>query len=275
MKISLISKIKAIYKNVSNWYLIPFDKIFSGKVIQYKFRNGISIFCRSKSTDINEAIVILSGMEYPDIHLNSLFENSGSKVIFDLGGNIGSFVLYYDYLNSINFKKQDYKIYVFEPHPGNLNILKNNININIINNINNVEIIDKAVSGTAGVLKFDISGNFDSFKLSNESKNFIEVQSVILSEFCSNKLIKYIDLLKIDIEGGEYDILNKDLSFLESSVGLIIMEYHKLSSKKNKDYIIEKLSKTFNVSAIHGNDDCGLLVARNKYILSKINTLNY
>jgi hypothetical protein len=117
----MLKKLIIILKNVRNWYLIPFDKIFGGGNILYKFRNNILVECRTKSCDINEAVVVLSGDEYPVPYLK--FNSSIKPTIFDLGGNIGAFSLLFDYIN----KDLDYEGFVFEPHPGNFDLLKRNL----------------------------------------------------------------------------------------------------------------------------------------------------
>lgn len=93
----MIKKILTVIKCVRNWYLIPFDKMFGGNNIVYQFRNNVLVECRTKSTDINEAVVVLSGKEYP-VDLCVLDQNN-KRIIFDLGGNIGAFALLFSQLN--------------------------------------------------------------------------------------------------------------------------------------------------------------------------------
>jgi FkbM family methyltransferase len=253
----MINKILTVIKNVKNWYLVPIDKIFGGKNIVYIFRNNLHIECRTKSTDINEAVVVLSTKEYP---LNlSVLDNRDKKVIFDLGGNIGTFAVWFDHLN----KGVDYAGYIFEPHLGNSHILKKNLKLN---NVTKFSIIKKAVSGTSGIFKFDISGGFDAFKIDENSKNFIEVEAVKLSDFCKNNNLQKIDLFKIDIEGGEYNIIENDLDFISSNIKVIMMEYHNIDNNKNFDYIQKKLETSFIVNIEHGHAGGGILSAVNKYL---------
>lgn len=44
------------------------------------------------------------------------------------------------------------------------------------------------------------------------------------------------------------------------------MEYHNLDDKNNLDYIINILSRSFDINVIHGHDKAGILVAKNKNI---------
>jgi FkbM family methyltransferase len=251
----MFKKIITVIIFVKNWYLVPIDKIVGRRNIIYKFRNNILVECRTKSTDINEAVVVLSGQEYP-LKFNVL-DNRSKKVVFDLGGNIGTYSLLFNSLN----KDLDYAGYIFEPHPGNIKILKNNL---LLNNVTKFTVIKKAIAGENGLLKFDVSGGFDSFKIDNKSKNYIEVDAVKMSDFCKFNNIKQIDLLKMDIEGGEYDILANDFEFLSNHVKIIMLEYHNLDQDRNYEYILKKLEESFIVNVEHGHLGGGIISAINK-----------
>jgi hypothetical protein len=65
-------------------------------------------------------------------------------------------------------------------------------------------------------------------------------------------------LLKIDIEGNEYAVLN-DSDFHKSlcNVELLIIEFHDLKNKlRSLEFIIQKLKEQFELVHIHGNN-CG------------------
>ena len=84
-------------------------------------------------------------------------------------------------------------------------------------------------------------------KIDESSLNSIEVQAYTLSDFCINKRIKSIDLLKIDIEGGEYDVFEFDFQFIKSNVKFILMEINNIDNNKNMNYIINKLDPFFHI----------------------------
>ena len=179
----LVGKFLVAIKNVKNWPMLLKDKTIGGRNILYQFRSGEVIECRTKSTDINEAIVVLSGIEYPKQYCK--LKNKINPIIVDIGANIGSFSVYVHEIN----KTLKPIIYAFEPHPDNTALTFSNFKRN---NIENYHIIQKAVAGKNGVALFDISGAFDSFKIGTKSDQSIEVITTKLSTFCELNNIERI-----------------------------------------------------------------------------------
>jgi hypothetical protein len=89
-------------------------------------------------------------------------------------------------------------------------------------------------------------------KKSNQ-KNEIDVEE-IFSKIESNQV-----LLKVDIEGSEYEIIDQIISFSDKISSLII-EFHQIDEFENnfKDKI-EKLKSKFEIIHIHGNNNTGIL----------------
>lgn len=123
-----ISKGVLLVKNLKNWPVLIKDKIVGGKNILYQFRSGEVIECRTKTTDINEAVVVLSGIEYSERYCR--LDTESHPVIVDIGANIGSFGIYAHRLN----KHLNSTIYAFEPHPDNTNLTKANFKRNSLAN---------------------------------------------------------------------------------------------------------------------------------------------
>lgn len=252
---NIFNKAIVILRHLTNGHLVIKDKVVGGENILYQFRSGEVIECRTKSTDINEAIVVLSGIEYPEQHCK--LKSKVNPIIVDIGANIGSFSIYAHRLN----KELKPIIYAFEPHPDNANLIASNLKRN---NIENYYIIQKAVAGANGVASFDISGAFDSFKLGTNSDQSVEVTTTKLSTFCSLNHIDKIDLLKIDIEGGEYDVIKHDLNFINQKVGVMFIEYHNFNVNDGHLLLIEALEKNFEINVENPHEDGGMLIAINK-----------
>lgn len=250
-----LSKGLVLIKNLKNWPVVLKDKIVGGNNILYEFRSGEVIECRTKSTDINEAIVVLSGIEYAKQYCRLNTETD--PVIIDIGANIGSFSIYAYGLN----QHLNPKIYAFEPHPDNANLSEANFKRN---SLANYRIIQKAVAGTDGIASFDISGAFDAFKLTDKSTETIEVITVKLSTFCSGNNIDSIHLLKMDIEGGEYDVIENDLDFINEKVEVMFIEYHNFDINDGQSLLTEALKANFDISIQNPHDGGGMLVATNK-----------
>ena len=75
-----------------------------------------------------------------------------------------------------------------------------------------------------------------------------------LSTFCQELGIERIDLLKMDIEGSEYDIIESDLDFISKRVKKMIMEYHYVGPDKGKSWLIDRLSPYFVISNYSANN---------------------
>jgi len=156
-----------------------------------------------------------------DIFFNEIYKHDimyESPIIFDIGANIGLATLYF------KFKHPNAKIYAFEPIPETVNILKKNT---LVNNLKNVYVNPVAV-GKEGELLFSYGGAGDtgaSIQNEKDTKNIIKLKSISLSNFIKENNIEHIDLLKIDIEGGEIEVLS-DIRDTFDKIDTIIMEWH-------------------------------------------------
>lgn len=252
---NLVNKGVVLVKNLKNWPILLKDEIVGGNNILYRFRSGEVIECRTKSTDINEAVVVLSGIEYAEQYC--ILDTKDKPIIIDIGANIGSFSIYSHRIS----KRLGPMIYAFEPHPDNANLTEANFRRNGLVNYN---IVQKAVAGVDGVASFDISGAFDSFKLNTNSTDTIQVKTIKLSTFCSSNNIEKIHLLKMDIEGGEYDVIENDLNFIKEKVEVMFIEYHNFDIDNGQSVLTEALKANFDIIIQNPHENGGMLMAINK-----------
>jgi FkbM family methyltransferase len=133
-------------------------------------------------------------------------------VIFDAGACVGAFI---DYCLK---EYESPRIYAFEPLKVNFNYLQEKYT-----DSPNVTVVNFAVSdrgGTANLYKkkyangkgFDFAGNEGCSLIprkSNVSSDVFEVVNLIsLPDFMQSNGIEEVDILKLDVEGNEYVILN-------------------------------------------------------------------
>ena len=156
--------------------------------------NGIKIF-------VPDTLSFL--WQYKEIFVDEDYKfhtNSQNPVIYDCGANIGMSCLYF----SINYPGS--KIKAFEADPTIAKILNENLHRN---NIRNVEVIDKAVWINNDGVQMSLEGADGASIFSNT--NPVKIPSVRLKDMIEKE--SKIDMLKIDIEGAEYEVL-KDCSRL-------------------------------------------------------------
>jgi FkbM family methyltransferase len=129
------------------------------------------------------------------------------KVFIDLGFNKGQSVkFFYDLIPD----SDEYEIYAFEPDPSNFKSFEN---------FNDVNFYKKAAWIYDGVVKFylgseSFASTINSSKITNiKQDRFIETDCLDICKFIMDNFDKddYI-ILKIDIEGAEYELLNYMLS---------------------------------------------------------------
>jgi FkbM family methyltransferase len=150
-------------------------------------------------------------------------------IVVDIGANIGVFSAY-----AQQFKPTH--TYSLEPANETFNYLKQNMK-----GFNNVTIIEKGISKTGGPLEMTLSNtsachvlktntqilnsNIQSHLSSRPSSTTVQTQTI--NQFIEENNIDIIDFLKVDCEGGEYDLFTTlDKDYLTNNIRKIVLEYH-------------------------------------------------
>lgn len=157
---------------------------------------------------------------------------SAKAPIVDAGAQAGFFVLYCRSFND------QVPIYALEPAEDNLQLLEDHLNMN---KISGVEVISAALAGKSGLRDFYVSKdshNHSLFKvLTPQILKTGKVKVYSLADFLSEQGIAEVSLLKLDIEGGEYEVLENFSGW--NKIDNIILEYHEFG--KFKQAQLEKL----------------------------------
>jgi FkbM family methyltransferase len=131
-----------------------------------------------------------------------------SSIIFDVGANRG------DVTQKYNLLFPDSKIFAFEPFPDHAQIFRSNFSLR-----KNIELHEMALSNIVGTLDFHVNKSSDtnsllkSTKIGASSDEQCRTQSKItvnvntLDNFCKERNISNIDILKLDVQGSELNIL--------------------------------------------------------------------
>ena len=146
-----------------------------------------------------------------------------ARTVFDIGANVGLYSLLAAAANS------KASVHAFEPTPGLVTAMLDHIELNDFHNISVNPVAVGRASGQ-GFLHF-CTGRDDS----NEGMNFVTgatmqdgdmpIGIVSVDDYCRQEQIEQIDLLKLDIEGGEFDVLLGARDLLRTrAIGCIFLE---------------------------------------------------
>src|SRR5262249_32608736 len=136
------------------------------------------------------------------------------RQVVDLGGNVGLSCIFW------LAKFPNCRIDVFEPHPGHVAQMKTNLSLN---GWTDPVTVHAAAAGTApGTMQLCDRGSGSSLLYARPGEAVIDVPIVDTFAIVGGR---DIDVLKIDIEGGEYALL-EDPRFADLKVRHLILEWH-------------------------------------------------
>jgi FkbM family methyltransferase len=164
--------------------------------------------------------------------------NIGSNFI-DGGANIGFFSLV-----ASKIVGPSGVIISFEPTPLTSSFLKKNIKIN---NVNNIIVSEYGLSSSKKQLPFLLSNNpegnaiiSDKIVNSSDASQVIKISTISIDEFCVEKNILKVDLIKLDIEGQELEAIKGAKKTLLANQNIkIIFELNIAHSKDGIEYAKE------------------------------------
>nr|MDD3720718.1 FkbM family methyltransferase [Candidatus Gracilibacteria bacterium] len=187
-----------------------------------------------------------------------------SKIIFDIGSHLGFFSLWCLKQNL------DLKIHIFEASKENFeksnallkdyekNIIFNNVFVDYEKNIKEIWINQEKSMQTSFY-------NNQFLCFSNEKEN---VKCINLMEYIKENNIKNIDLVKIDIEGYEFELLSNINEKIFTITKTLIFEYHILFPDFNLKFELlqnklKKYYKKIKIQESKYNKNIGLIVCEN------------
>lgn len=150
--------------------------------------------------------------------------------IIDIGGNVGLFTV-----ATKRYWPKARRLIV-EPNKQSLLILKKNLKINKIKS----RVLNKAVVGnkTKKHVKLFLNQNPAMSSLVSAKGKSVKVGTVCLSDIVPDK---GYNLVKIDIEGGEYLFLKPSLSKIFSRISVLLMETHDIDKIRNYHAVVRFL----------------------------------
>jgi len=159
--------------------------------------------------------------------VTDLVKTIHGNLFVDIGANWG----YYSVLLSPNFKR----VFAVECYLGNMRKLAENIS-----GLKNVECFKLAVFDKNGIADLYLAGaNFGSHSLVIKRSDItIKVKTVTLSSLLKGEVA---DLIKVDVEGAEWEVL-KGAENVMNNIKRWLIELHDLTRKDE----LEELMKSYN-----------------------------
>jgi FkbM family methyltransferase len=154
-----------------------------------------------------------------------------SSIVFDLGGYLGDWA-------TVIYNRYGSKMYIFEPIPDYEKQIRE-----AFQDIHSVKIIGAAASNVSSTSSINLSGDSSSMF----EKGNIDIRTVDIVEFIRSENISNIDLMKINIEGAEYDVMEHLIeNGLHSIIKNFQIQYHLNVKSYNTrlDWITTELQKT-------------------------------
>jgi len=175
---------------------------------------------------------------------------SKQDIVFDVGTNIGSVANW--------FASRTKHVHCFEPHPDNLRMTSEQIEIRKTKNITLSQI---ALGSQPGTLQLNVKSFHGHHSLIDTkitpTIEKIDVKVDTVDQYCMKMNIEQIDFLKVDVEGFEEEVLKGAKDMLSNGkIKLVLFEHRKsiLSSvgKLGKDIFTPLLENGYTVFGLDG-----------------------
>lgn len=207
---------------------LPVTRIFNGIV------EGIDLKFIDFSTSGTPSCVFTE-LQRDDYGLNQIQLNP-EDIVLDVGANIGMFSIFVK-------KKFNCKIIAFEPVPINFEHFKQNIILNELS-LSDFELHQTAITSIDGG-KINIGTPYHNSGGSSVFHTCSELISSCNTETLNKYITKDCKYLKIDCEGGEYEIIPSIIASL-NQFSYLGIEYHSFNNQHSPLSLHNIIKKSFN-----------------------------
>ena len=228
-----------------------FSKIYRGNLKGYRFIS-ITPFDDYFTTEYEQdsfAYVINEIKQKPE------------SIIFDLGANLGYFSLLCASHSAAS------KIFAFEPIPANMTILCRHL---LLNNVKNVTPVNLAVSDNLGLVDFSADNQSVSYTYKQSSGYYgirhlnIKIATTSLDILNTQFAFPEPDIIKIDVEGAEYDVLSGAEALIKKCKPKILLSTHEVHVEGVEEKCLLFLDK-LNYTYIKFKNDGGRMKGLNDF----------
>jgi len=242
-----------IIRLVKNWREILIAKSARRPYLSIRFRNGLIL---------NSPPEVMLDFLFHEIWIDEFYapanyETTSGETVIDIGGNIDVFALW------AATRAKGVKVYSYEPFPANAGYFEANVKAS---EIDNVKFYPVAVAGSEGkrILRVEDSWILHSLvEDGSDDVKGLEVNCTSLDNAMAE--IEQCDFLKLDCEGGEYDILYSASPETLKKIKRVVCEFNVADSEtKNGEGLRDFLSANgFAVETFKPlGEGCGMICAR-------------
>lgn len=188
--------------------------------------------------------------------LDRQYETFGETIqdgwtVVDIGGGWGDFAV------SIGRRNPKCRVIAFEPFPPSIELFEKNTSLN---QVENVQLVAKAVGQQSGRMHLSTQ-NTEAVQLSTaqmDGGQGLMVEGITLGDAFETLQIEVCDFLKMDCEGGEYEILFSAPEDVIQRIKRICLETHDGVTQYSHFDLIEYLHKhgfqtRFETNPVHSN----------------------
>lgn len=143
-------------------------------------------------------------------------------VFLDIGAHVGLYAL-----PAARIVGPSGRVIAFEPHPGNRDLLEENVTHN---GLDNVTVVAAAVSDAPGEMTLQISsfntGDHRLYRGTRTRGRRVPTRVVSIDDWCVSAGIDRVDMVKIDVQGAEGKVIAGMQATMATNPGMrIILEY--------------------------------------------------
>jgi FkbM family methyltransferase len=249
------SKFRDNFEVIDRLRYIAWQLTGARNTFQGRFRHGPRISIRPRpSNDFDTAYEIFHG----GIYQTGLAPTDVRRVV-DVGGNVGDSCLFWCW------RYPGAKVLAFEPHPEHCGILDWHIRVNNYND--RIELIRAGAASAAGRAVLTDEDDRSTMLTGSPGKpgsnGVIAIERV---DFFAAVGDEPIDILKMDIEGAEYELMaDPRFDKIARRTRCVVMEWHvREPSHPGGDWCADRLAKLgFSVEQQPLSvNDAGILIAR-------------
>jgi len=168
---------------------------------------------------------------YEQYKTNAFLEHlKEGDIVIDVGAHVG----YYTALASLKVGPRG-KVFAFEPRPLNIGFFKKHMKVN---QLKNVHLYEGAISDRTGEEHFRTDTGTGTGHLSKQGK--LKVKTYSLDELFEKGEIPKPDFLKVDVEGGEINVLKGSQKVVSQTRPKMLLATH---SKETHSFVLDFLYK--------------------------------